>query len=137
MAVSVQADYAEQPRFTEWASPSERRQELDYLEARGPGGIGSAGQRGRQTALDFQQQQQQQQQQQRSRVPPRTRPGEEAGRSFQRQQGQQPPEQLRSQPTRGQQQPRMNDGSSESGPSQEQDDEDDLEERVARIFRQQ
>ncbi|KAK9843153.1 hypothetical protein WJX74_007723 [Apatococcus lobatus] len=136
-----QAEFAEQPRFTEWASPSARRQELEYLEARGPGGVGSAGQRGRQTSLDFQQQQQQQQ------LDPRGQPGQGGRRSFQQQQGQQPPQGLRQQTwqspqqpseSRGQQlqQPQTNEVQSGFRRNEDQDDEDDLEERVARIFRQ-
>ena len=132
--LAVQADYAEQPHFTEWASPSAQRQELEYLEARGPGGIGSAGQSGRQTSLDFQQQQQQ------SRLNSRRQPdGEDR---FQQQQDRQPDRQPRQLPQRplGQQlqQPGMNQNQSSSSHDQgpEQDEEADLEERVARIFRQ-
>ena len=53
-------DYASRPQFEDWAAPSAGLQDLEFLEARGPGGVGYAGQAGRQTSLNFQQQQQQQ-----------------------------------------------------------------------------
>ncbi len=186
----MQGDDASRPQFTEWATPARGRQELEYLEASGPGGAGYAGQAGRQTSLDFQQQQPQQQQ---SNVPSQRRSDEEPSYNARRQKvdlGQElPPEwqqrsdgysrnqsrpanqqprersqqvpnppgsntrdpQISPQQQQQQQQQRWQPARDSSGQflsspppvvdrrqskGQVQDEDDDLEERVARIFRQ-